>query len=71
MRVHLKAVYSPLKLCFMRIFLFAFLAIQKLYAQNTNLCFAVFCKFLGGLGDVLEEIVFLKGLVKFREIRKN
>ena len=46
--------------------LFAFQAIQKPYAHFTKLCIAVFCKFWG---DVWEEIVFLKGLVKFREIR--
>ena len=53
--VHLKPVFSS-----------AFQLIQKLYAHFTKLCLAVFCKFLG---DVWEEIVFLKGLVKFGEIR--
>ena len=33
-----------------------------------NLCFAEFSTFLGDFWDVWEEIVFLKGLVKFREI---
>ena len=32
-----------------------------------NLCYRVFCKFFG---DFWVEIVFLKGLEKFREIRK-
>ena len=47
---------------------FAFQAIQKLSANFTNLCFAVICKFWGYFGDFWEEIVFLKGLVKFGEI---
>ena len=33
---------------------------------RTNLCFAVICKFLG---EFWQEMVFLKGLVKFREIK--
>ena len=44
----------------------AFHAIQELSAHFTNLCFAVICKFLG---DFWEEVVFLKGLTKFGEIR--
>ena len=35
----------------------------------TSQSLAVFCKFFGDFGDVWEEIVFLKGLVKFGEIR--
>ena len=42
---------------------------QKLSADFTNLCFAVICKFLGDFRDFWEEVVFLKGLVKFGEIR--
>ena len=34
--------------------------------KNINLCYGNFCKFLG---DFREKIVFLEGLVKFREIR--
>ena len=30
-----------------------FQAIKKLYAQNMNLCYGVFCKFLGDLGVFL------------------
>ena len=43
-----------------------FQAFSKPLPHLTKLCFAVFCKFLG---DFWEEIVFLKGLVKFGEIR--
>ncbi len=39
---------------------------QKPYARPINLCLEVLCKYLG---DFWEEIVFLKGVVKFREIR--
>ena len=43
-----------------------FLSIQKPFAHYTILCFGIFCKFLGIFGI---ERVFLKGLVKLREIR--
>ena len=46
--------------------LLSFQVIQKLYAHFTNPRLAGFCKFLG---DFWEEIVSLKGLVKFGEIR--
>ena len=36
-----------------------------------NLYFAVFCEFMGAFGDIWEEIVFVDGLVKFREIRNG
>ena len=64
--VHMKAVFPPLNVGLMRIYLVRVKAIQKLSAHFTNLCFAVICKFLG---DFWGEIVFLKGLVKFGEIR--
>jgi len=50
---------------------FAFQAIEKLFIHLTNLCFVEFCKFLGDFWGYLEEIVFLNGLVKFREIRNG
>ena len=34
-----------------------------------NLCCGVFCESLGEIGYIWEEIVFLEGLVKLREIR--
>ena len=46
-----------------------FQAFPKPLAHLTKLCLAVFCKFLGDIWDFWEEIVFLKGLVKFGEIR--
>ena len=64
--VHLKADFAPLNLCLNANISFAFQAIQKLSALFINLCFAVICKVLG---DFWEEIVFLKGLVNFGEIR--
>ena len=52
--------------------LFAFQAFPKPSAHFTKLCLAVFCNFfLAIFGDVWEEIVFLKGLVKFGEIRST
>ena len=36
------------------------------YARNKHLCFAMICKFLE---DFWEEMIFIKGLVKFGEIR--
>ena len=67
--VHLKAVSQPLKLLIFNANIsFAFQAIQKLSAHFTNLYFAMICKFLG---DFWEEILFLKGLVKFGEILKD
>ena len=39
----------------------------KPYAHFTKLCLVVLSKFLGDFGDVWD--VFLKGLVKFGEIR--
>ena len=44
-------------------------SIPKTLAHFTKLCLAVFCKFLGDFWDVWEEIVFLKRLVKFGQIR--
>ena len=35
-----------------------------------NLCYRVFCQFFGDFWVYLVEIVFLKGLERFREIRK-
>ena len=66
--VHLMPVFPSLNLAgFNANISSAFQVIQKLYANFTKLCLAAFCKFW----NVWEEIVFLKGLVKFREIRNN
>ena len=46
-----------------------FQAFPKPLAHLKKLCLSVFCKFLGDFGDIWEEKVFLKGLVKFGEIR--
>ena len=46
-----------------------FQAIQDLSALLMNLCFGVFCKFLGDFGVCLGRDSFLKELVKFREIK--
>ena len=46
-----------------------FQAIQNLFAQIMNQCYGLFCKVLGDLGYVWEEIVYLKGFVKFRQTR--
>ena len=35
-----------------------------------NLCYGVFCKLFGDFEYIWVEIVFLKGLERFREIRK-
>ena len=63
--MHLNAVFPSLNLDLMRISRSHFKQ-SKNPLHLTNRCFAVICKFLG---DILEEIVFLKGLVKFGEIR--
>ena len=73
--VHLKAVFPPLNLGLMRMSRSRFkqsknpLFISQIL--GSNLCFAVifFFFFWGGGGYFLEEIVFLKQLVKFGEIR--
>ena len=64
-----ESCFSTAKLGFNANISSAFQVIQKLYAHFTKLCLAVFCKFLVIFGDVWKEIVFLKGLVKFGEIR--
>ena len=46
-----------------------FQAIQKPYHHPVNLCYGVFCKFLGDFGVYLGGAVFPEGLVKLREIR--
>ena len=43
--------------------------IQKLSAHFTNICFAVICKVWVIFGKFWEEIVFIKGFVKFGEIK--
>ena len=42
---------------------------QKPYHRIVNLCFGVFCEFLGDFGVYLGGVVFLERLVKVREIR--
>ena len=42
---------------------------KTLCSFHKSVCFAVICKFWVILGDFWQEIVFLKGLVKFGEIR--
>ena len=72
--VHLKPV-STARLGFNENISSAFQVIPKLYAHFTKLCLAVFFFFFFGggggviFGNVREEIVFLKGLVQFGEIR--
>ena len=61
MGVHLKAVFPPLNLGLMRIPCSRFKQSKK-----SLLISQMICKFLG---DFWQEIVFLKGLVKFGEIR--
>ena len=41
----------------------------KLYAHPMNLCYGVFVNFWVIFGYIWEETVFLKVVVKFREIR--
>ena len=66
--VHLKPVFPPLNL-FKANISSAFQVIQKLYAHLTKLCLAFFFfNFWVILGDVWEEILFLKVLIKFGEI---
>ena len=68
--VHLKAVFPPLNLGLMRISRSHFKKCKNSPSHSTNLCFAVICKFLGDFGGFLErDSFFLKGLVKFGEIR--
>ena len=66
----MNAIFPPLSVGLMKISnSFTFQAIQKLSADLTNLCCGLYCKFLVIFGYVWAEIVFLKGFVKFREIR--
>ena len=68
--VQLKAFFPSFNLGLMRISRSSFKQSKNIiYAHYMNVCFTVFCKFWRDLGDVWEEIVFLKGLVKCREIR--
>ena len=67
--VSLKAVFTPLKIGFNGNITFAFQAAQKLSAHNTNKYFRVFCKFFGDFSYNWEEIVLLKRVVNFVEIR--
>ena len=46
-----------------------FKQIQKPYAQNTTQCFGTFCNFLVIFRYIWEEIVFLKRVIKFGQIR--
>lgn len=71
-RVHLRAVYPPLKVdIYANISGVHVSSNPKIYARNTNLCFVVFCNFFWVIfWFVWEQIVFLKGYVKFSEIRK-
>ena len=65
----MNAIFPPLNMGLMDL---SFQAIQNLYAQNMNLCYGVFCKCLGYFWVCLggnRHIGFLKGVVKFREIR--
>ena len=51
---------------------FAFQAIQKSYAQNTNQCFGMFCKLFGDFSVYLGGDSFShKRVVKFEEIRNS
>ena len=61
MGVHLKAVFPPPHLGLMRISCSRFKQ-----SKRSLLISQMICKFLG---DFWQEIVFLKGLVKFGEIR--
>ena len=60
--VHLKAVFPPLNLGLMRIS-------RSHFKQSKTLCSKQKSMVLRSMGYFWEEIVFLKGLVKFGEIR--
>ena len=62
-----KAISPPLNFGFNANFAFAFQAIQKLYAHYTNLCFAIFCKFLDDfLEDSFSQRIIKESFEKYR-----
>ena len=64
--LNLNVVFPPLSMGLIEMSRSPFLTIQKLYAHPTTLCLRVFKEIFG---FILEEIVFLKGLVKLGKIR--
>ena len=67
--VHLKPVFPPLNLGLMRISRLRFKQSRKSMLISQSDDKRCFVNFLVIFGDVWKEIVFLKGLVKFGEIR--
>ena len=69
--MHLKSRFHAAKNRFNGNISFAFQAIQKPYAQNTNQCLGCFVNFLAIFRYIWEEIFSLKRVVKFEEIRNS
>ena len=67
--VHLKPVFPPLSLGLMRISRLRFKQSRNSMLISQSYDKRCFVNFLVIFGDVWKEIVFLKGLVKFGEIR--
>ena len=67
--VHLKPVFPPLNLGLMRISRLRFKQSRNSMLISQSDDKRCFVNFLVIFGDVWKEIVFLKGLVKFGEIR--
>ena len=61
LRVHLNGIFAPLNA--------GLVQVSRSHFKQ-SLCYRVFCKFFGDFWVYLGGIVFLKGLEKFREIRK-
>ena len=69
--VHLKAVFTPLKICLMEISRSRFKQYKNPMLKTQINVLGCFVNFLVIFRYIWEEIVFLKRVVKFGEIRNN